>query len=529
MYSLNLLVIGGADGIGTWLAKRVFARTPDIARITLADIKPLMRQDQTGATNPGVAHAAELASLDKQFDAGVIDYPQADSNLFSDWMPVPTGSAPPESPLRLDEYGLVMISVPETVMDDVASAILPHLRQGAWVFDVSSTKEAPIDAMVRYVGPDVSVLGTHPLFGPAVPDIIGQTVVLVPTALTDGEFYNWLKGLIQSLGGLPEEIDPLSHDRYMLYVQTLAHFTYLVFGRALGVASRGDFDLSESFRFSTPPYGILSAFTARIVGGSPGLYAQIQSQPGSQSVRQLLVDAAKDLSEQFSKGQPEVLQAIGSIVAPYRGNEVARAYANSIVLADSVQQSFRELYNRKQTGALTIAEARDPLDLQAPSRLHVGLVTDVDGEGIEFLSSSTTAEGKWFVAYDAESERSLKRVGKNVRAVSTRISRHNIRRVLTIEETVEWRKANLKHHQRDIAVLVDDGIDVDYVCDVVTAINPAVVSGVVDEIANVKWLNRYGMANKLVRFTIFGDRDPELCVDQISKSLKFFGIRTMAA
>ena len=37
----NLLVLGGADGIGNWLTRRVFARLPDINRITLMDIVPV--------------------------------------------------------------------------------------------------------------------------------------------------------------------------------------------------------------------------------------------------------------------------------------------------------------------------------------------------------------------------------------------------------------------------------------------------------------------------------------------------------
>jgi hypothetical protein len=41
-------VLGGGDGIGLWLAKRLFARIPGMGRITLADVKPIARRGAPG-------------------------------------------------------------------------------------------------------------------------------------------------------------------------------------------------------------------------------------------------------------------------------------------------------------------------------------------------------------------------------------------------------------------------------------------------------------------------------------------------
>ena len=48
----DLLVVGGADGIGMWLVKRVFGSVPEIGRITLADIKPLNASSAARGHNP---------------------------------------------------------------------------------------------------------------------------------------------------------------------------------------------------------------------------------------------------------------------------------------------------------------------------------------------------------------------------------------------------------------------------------------------------------------------------------------------
>ena len=59
----NLLIIGGGDGMGLWLAKRVFARITGVERITLADILPLGVNRVADTTNPGQQHLEELSTL----------------------------------------------------------------------------------------------------------------------------------------------------------------------------------------------------------------------------------------------------------------------------------------------------------------------------------------------------------------------------------------------------------------------------------------------------------------------------------
>lgn len=519
--SKDLLVVGGADGIGMWLVKRVFCRSGEIGRITLADIKPLRHSDSRKSLNPGAAHLEELARVPKPLDAVRLD-----GGRFADWAAVRSAAERPDGPLPLEEYRLIMLAVPEEQVESAASSILPRLREGAAVFDVVSTKARAIAAMLRHAPDGVGVLGIHPLFGPAVPDIIGQTVMIVPTERTDPDTCEWLTGYLRSQGAIVEETDAESHDRYMLLVQTLAHYAYLVFGKTLSRASDLGYTFEESLRYSTPPYSILAAFTSRIIGGNPHLYARIQEQADADELRSMFVEAAEALAVQFSKGGTEILSAIEEIVQPFRGSDVARAYANSIALVDGVHQSYRDLYRRMESRELTIVQVSDPFSSHSGARLHVGVVTDLDGRSVEITKRQTAAGGKWYIAYDDESEAALKRAGKAVRRTEARIERRNIRRVFTREETREWRAENLDHHRRDIAVLADDSVDMEHVCAALTRLNEDALSGEAVELDGARWLGRYGMNNVLLRFTIFGDRDAEACIREIKESLRLFGIRT---
>ncbi|MBI3300936.1 MAG: prephenate dehydrogenase/arogenate dehydrogenase family protein [Deltaproteobacteria bacterium] len=521
----SLLVLGGGDGIGLWLAKRLFARIPGMGRITLADVKPIARRGAQERAVPGPQHALELATLDAPLDAMRLDYTCAGDSLAADWAALPTKAPPPAEPLPLEAYRLVMLAVPEEAIEQAAAAVLPYLHPGTQVFDVCSTKAVALPAMLRHAPEGVSVLGTHPLFGPAVPDLVGQVMVMTPTPRTDHVFYAWYRDLVRSFGAVVEEVPAHDHDLHMLFIQTLAHFSYLVFGRTLTQAAPMGFSLAESFKVSTPPYGILAAFTARIIGGNPRLYAQIQAQPGADTVRALFLQAARDLASQFSGSQAQVQAAIQEVIDSYKGSDVARAYANSRALVDSVQQSYRELYRRKQSGQLTVLDAGDPLNSAESSVTHVGLVADVDGQSVELVERvAQAADGKWFIAYDAQSEAALRKNGRSLRPRTSHILRHNIRRVLSAEETIAWRRTNLVHHQRDISVLTDQAVDMAYLCDVLAKINPVVVSGQVLEPAEGTWLKRYDLRNQLVRLTIFGDRDPDACVAEVVHSLRLFGV-----
>ncbi len=520
--SMDLLVVGGADGIGMWLVKRVFGGVPEIRRITLADVRPLQCSGTTRGHNPDANHLAELSQLRKPIDAVRLE----NGCDFAEWASVDTASAPPIGPLCISDYDLILLAVPEDQVDVAASTILPHARLGSTVFDVVSSKTDPMAIMLEHSPEGVGVLGTHPLFGPAVPDVIGQTFMMAPTDRTDPDVYQWLTSLLRSQGAIVEETDPATHDRYMLLVQTLAHYAYLVFGKTLAKAAGLGYTFEESLRFSTPPYSILAAFTSRIIGGNPDLYAQIQGQADSDALRSMFVEAAEELAVQFTQGESEILAAIEEVVKPFRGSDVARAYANSIALVDSVQQSYRDLHERMESKELTVVQVRDPFSHDGTVRLHVGIVSDVDGHSVEITKRQAIVNGKWYLAYDEESESVLKRAGKGARRNAARIERRNIRRVFTAEETREWRAANLDHHQRDIAVLADEAVDVEHICEVLTRLNENVLSGAALKPEGAQWLAGYGMNNSLLRFTIFGDRDPQVCVRELADSLRLFGIRT---
>src|ERR1700722_12393008 len=105
--SKNLLVVGGASGMGMWLVLHVFGRAQDIGRITLADVHPL-ESDSGARTNPESRYRAELASLEIPMDAVRLNYDIPADGLFAEWTPVKTSGINPRERLRLQDYDVVM-------------------------------------------------------------------------------------------------------------------------------------------------------------------------------------------------------------------------------------------------------------------------------------------------------------------------------------------------------------------------------------------------------------------------------------
>ena len=150
----RLLVLGGASGMARWLVDRVFGLDPAL-EIVLADIDPAVED---------VARRLRVAAT---VDAAVIDYRGEEI----------VGLEHPE------DFDAVLVGVPVDAVARVVRCVLPLLRDGVLVFDICSIKSRPIREMLAGSCGRLSIVGTHPLFGPGLNSIVGQPVVMGPTRI----------------------------------------------------------------------------------------------------------------------------------------------------------------------------------------------------------------------------------------------------------------------------------------------------------------------------------------------------------
>ncbi|HWR03131.1 MAG TPA: prephenate dehydrogenase/arogenate dehydrogenase family protein [Humidesulfovibrio sp.] len=121
---------------------------------------------------------------------------------------------------------LVLISVPVTATKDVARTLAPHMKAGAILCDVCSVKVNPLEQMLAaYDGP---VVGTHPLFGPVIPEGFDPRVAVTPGR----DFPDGRTGAAEAVsevfarsGFSPFASTAEEHDRAMAVVQGLNFIT----------------------------------------------------------------------------------------------------------------------------------------------------------------------------------------------------------------------------------------------------------------------------------------------------------------
>lgn len=161
---------------------------------------------------------------------------------------------------------LVLIAVPINLTCQVIES-LPALPKDCILADITSTKQPSLDSMLaKHSGP---VVGLHPMFGP---DSSFVKEVIAVCHGRDEKAYDWLLGQMAIWGCVLKEIEAKVHDQLMLYIQTMRHFTSIMYGSHLAKES---LDLGSLVDLSSPIYRLELIMTGRIFAQNPNLYADI--------------------------------------------------------------------------------------------------------------------------------------------------------------------------------------------------------------------------------------------------------------
>ena len=124
---------------------------------------------------------------------------------------------------------VVIVSVPIGVTEAVIREVGPHMKQESLLMDLTSLKAKPVRAMLEASASEV--IGLHPLFGPGVPSLEGQNIVLCPAR--GSRWLPWVRDTLGEKGATLIETTPERHDEIMAVVQALNHFDTIVMGLAI--------------------------------------------------------------------------------------------------------------------------------------------------------------------------------------------------------------------------------------------------------------------------------------------------------
>jgi prephenate dehydrogenase len=195
-----------------------------------------------------------------------------------------------------EKSDLVMVSVPIRSTVGVIGEIAPLLGKEQLLCDLTSLKAGPVKAMLSS---DAQVLGMHPLFGPTVPSLRNQTVILTP-ARCSTPLASRIPEILRAEGAVLVVMDPDAHDRLMAVIQGLTHFGNLCMADAI---RRSGTDLAAALGATSPVYRIQMDLIGRLLSQDPALYGDmLQLNPHVPGVLASFQAAAAELRQRVEGG-----------------------------------------------------------------------------------------------------------------------------------------------------------------------------------------------------------------------------------
>ena len=362
---------------------------------------------------------------------------------------------------------IIIFSVPIEHMVETIKDVAPHAPEGSLLMDVCSVKTEVAEALMEYAPKNADILPCHPMFGPRVPTIKRQIIVLTPV---ENRSKNWLDRVKNYLIGAECEIvmtTPQEHDKYMSIVQGLTHFSFITLASTI---KKLHINVKKSRSFSSPVYSLMLDMVSRIVFQNPSLYYSIQKNNKETGyARKTLIKEGIYLSNLIEQGDEEdfvknILESAQHLdereEALIRSdNTIGMITQKANVLTKSIgnEIGLRDLYSKK---------------------IHVGVVKKVTSKCV---------------------------ILENNEEISLKISNIDI---LSKKEVFEWKKNNLKLKYFDLTVQLSSNCDEKYLMKMFKHIE-----GIIEaEIIDVKQIND-SLKNFTFHYSVF-DKDDKYYVEE---------------
>lgn len=236
------------------------------------------------------------------------------------WRVLVSGRSTPLNPGDLAaRCDIVMVSVPIRETVNVIEAVAPFLTERQILCDLTSLKTGPVKAMLAS---RAQVIGLHPMFGPSVPGLAGQTIVATPGRCDEDTLSTFL-AVFERQGARITRTTPEEHDRVMAVVQGLTHFVTLGIAdtmRRMGVSP------VQTEEFMSPVYRMEMGLVGRLLSQDPALYSDmLRFNPYVPPVLEACQEAISNLHRAVGQDEGTRFEEIFRIDAEHFGEYRGRA------------------------------------------------------------------------------------------------------------------------------------------------------------------------------------------------------------
>lgn len=228
---------------------------------------------------------------------------------------------------------VIIFSVPIAKTPAIIKSVLPHVKAGSLLTDLTSIKTPAVKAMLK-APKNIEVIGMHPMFGQTAKSLTNQTVVLCPDR--SKSWLPWLKNILAGNGARVKISAPQKHDEIMSVVQGLTHFSLIATGYAF---KKLKINLKETLEFVSPVYRMRMDSIGRVLCQDPKLYAEIEIfNPAAVKTAAQYLQAAVKLAKIIKdKKEDEFIKYFKS-AADFLGNFKKEAMEESDYLIEKLSE-----------------------------------------------------------------------------------------------------------------------------------------------------------------------------------------------
>ena len=243
----NMTIIGATRGLGRWIAEHI----KDDFNVTI--------------TSPDEASGVKVAQ-------------ELNVNYNSD------------NVAAVRNADIVIFCVPIEHMVETIREVAPHAKEGSLLMDVCSVKTEAAEALMKYAPENVEILPCHPMFGPRVPSVKKQIIVLTPIENRSNKWFSRVRKYLEDSECEIVLTTPQEHDKYMSIVQGLTHFSFITLASTI---RKLNINVKQSRSFSSPVYSLMLDMVSRVV--YQNLLFNTEKQQGNRK-RKRNIDQRGDIS-----------------------------------------------------------------------------------------------------------------------------------------------------------------------------------------------------------------------------------------
>lgn len=368
---------------------------------------------------------------------------------------------------------IIIFSVPIEYMVETIKDVAPHAKKGSLLVDVTSVKKPTTEALIDSKPDDVEILPTHPMFGPRVPSLDGQVVILTPPKI-GGKWYKRVHKYLEDNNTRIVISTPDEHDKTMSVVQGLTHFSYISIASTI---MKLQISVKKSRQFASPVYNLMLDMISRIVSQNPYLYYSIQkSNDQTQHARSELISEMRRLSELINNDKEDEFVENMSKSACYL-DEYEEALGRSDKAISVLTSDLKTLKKAKGTEI--------GLKHQYSGNVHIGVVEDVNSDTVTL------------------------KINKG-REVVLKISNINI---MSDDEIFEYKCENIPIYCYDISVIMPVSCNNEVLLDMFLKIDPVIDVKLIDQYMGVQIPE--GFSSFTFSYRVFNRDDCQVVEDYI--------------